>query len=96
MGAGWRKILKNFFQSTRKTESEKSEKKFELNPDDNKSEYFSNPYDIFKSIKKCYEKLYTMGTTSKAATAEFLSKIHNITKISIEQFHLCELKIIFR
>ena len=34
-----------------------------------------------------------MGTSSKAATNEFLSKIPNRKKISNEQFNLCEAKI---
>ena len=34
-----------------------------------------------------------MGTSSKAATNEFLSKTPNRKKISNEQFNLCEAKI---
>ena len=44
--------------------------------------------------KNFYEKLYTKETTSKTATTEFLSKIPNRKKISNEQFHLCEAKIL--
>ena len=52
-----------------------------------KSKYSSSPEDILKSEKK---KHYSKETTSKAATAEFLSKIPNTKKISIEDFNLCE------
>ena len=54
-----------------------------------KSKYSSTPKDILKSAKK-KEKLNTKETTSKAATAEFLSKVPNRTKISNEDFNLCE------
>ena len=66
----------------------------ELYTDDNKSKYSSNPTDILKSAKKkFYEQFCTKETTSKTATAEFISKIPNRKKISNEHFHLCEAKI---
>ena len=52
-----------------------------------KSKYSSNPKDILKSAKKNYEKLYTKETTSKAATTDFLSKIHDRKKMSNENFN---------
>ena len=61
--------------------------------DNNKSKYSGNPKDISKSANKFYEKRCTKERTSKAATAEFLSKIPNIKKKSNEQFNLCEAKI---
>ena len=45
-------------------------------------------------IKNFYEKLYTTETTSKTSATEFISKITNRKKISNEQFHLCEAKIL--
>ena len=44
--------------------------------------------------KNFYEKLYTKETTSKTASTKFISKIPNRKKISNEQFHLCEAKIL--
>ena len=64
---------------------------FELYTDDNKSKYFSNPMKILKSAKK-FMKLYTK-CTSRAATAEFVWKIPNRTKISYEHFNLYEAEI---
>ena len=78
-------MLKNH---TWKTESAKAIS--ELYTDDNKSQYSSNPKNIFKSAKKVYEELYTQETTSKAATNKFLCKIPNKKKISNEQSNLCE------
>ena len=54
----------------------------ELNADDKKSKYSSNFNYILKAAKNFYEKFYTKETTSKTATAELLSKISNIKKIS--------------
>ena len=62
----------------------------EFYTDDNKSKYSSNPKDIFKSVKKISEKIYTKEATSKAATTEFLSNIPNRNKIFNKQFNLCE------
>ena len=55
-----------------------------------KSKYSSSPKDILKSKTKNYEKLYTKETTFKASTIEYFSKITNRTKISNEDFNLCE------
>ena len=61
---------------------------FELNADDNKSKYSSNPMNILKPTKKKM-KLYT----SRAANTEFVWKIPNRKKISYEHFNLCEAEI---
>ena len=45
-------------------------------------------------IKNFYEKIYTTESTSKTAATEFISEITNRNKISNEQFHLCEAKIL--
>ena len=50
--------------------------------DDKKPKYFSNPYDILKSAKNFYEKLYTKERTSQTATAELFSNISNRKKTS--------------
>ena len=60
--------------------------------DDDKSKYSSNPKDILKPAKN-YEKLYTVETTSRAATTDILSRIPNRYKKSNEQFNLSETKI---
>ena len=49
--------------------------------------------NILKSAKKFYEKLYTIDTTSKSSTTEFLSKILKRKKICNEQCNLFEVKI---
>ena len=49
----------------------------ELYIDDNKSKYFNNPKNIFKSAIKFYEKLYMKETTSEFATTKILSKVPN-------------------
>ena len=51
MGVGGQKILKNFFQSTWKTESAKSISELYT---DIKLNYFINPKNIFKSARKVY------------------------------------------
>ena len=49
---------------------------------------------IFSNLQKnFYERFYTKETTLKTATTEFLSQIPN-RKISKEQFHLFEAKIL--
>ena len=55
---------------------------YELYTVDNKSKYFSNPKNIFKSTKNLYEELCTKETTTEAATTEFLSKMPSREKIS--------------
>ena len=47
-----------------------------------------------KLQKNYYEKLYTKEATSKTVTTEFISETPNRKKISNEQFHLCEAKIL--
>ena len=44
--------------------------------------------------KNFYEKCYTKEATFKTATTEFFSQIPNRKKISNEQFHHCEAKIL--
>ena len=49
----------------------------------------------FSNLRKnFYEKPYTEETISKTATTEFLSKIPNRKKISNDQSHLFEAKIL--
>ena len=92
MGAEGRIMLKNFFQRLER-QNLQSQTISELYTDDSKSKYSSNPKDIFKSSKKCYEKLYTKETTYKTDTTKFLSKIPNRKEISNEEFNHCEAKI---
>ena len=67
---------------------------FELDTDDNKSKYSSNPKGILKSAKKKKRrKLYTKRTSTAAANTEFVQKIPNRKKISNEHFNLCETEI---
>ena len=47
----------------------------------------------FWNLQKSYEKLYTVETTSRAATTDILSRIPNRYKKSNEQFNLSETKI---
>ena len=65
----------------------------DLYTDDNKSNYSSNPKDIFNSVKRIYEKLSVKEAPSAAASTEIPSKIPNIKKISNVQFNLCGVKI---
>ena len=65
----------------------------DLYTDDNKSNYSSNPKDIFNSAKRIYEKLSATETTSEAVSTKFLSKVSDIKKISDVQFNLSEVKI---
>ena len=53
MGAGEQKMLKNFFQSTWRTNLQ-NQTMFEVYSDDIKSEYSSNSKDIFKYSTKIY------------------------------------------
>ena len=43
----------------------------------NQNKYSTNLKDIFKSAKKFYETIYIKGTTTKAATTKFLTKVPN-------------------
>ena len=45
--------------------------------------------------KKFYEKCYIKEVTFKTATTEFLSPLPDRKNISNEQFHLCEVKILY-
>ena len=79
MGAQGKKCSKPFL-SYLKDKNMQSQTILELYTGNNKSKYSSNPKDILKSANNFYEKLYTMESTSKAATTEFCSKISNRKK----------------
>ena len=68
-----KKMLKNLFQSTWKTESKSHN--FWIICDDNKLNYSSNPKNIFQFGKKIKNKnLYIKDTTFKVLLLNFLAK----------------------
>ena len=78
-GSSGQKLLQTFFKLLER-QNMQSQTILELYTGDNKSKYSSNPKDILKSANNFYKKLYTMESTSKAATTEFRSKISNRKK----------------
>ena len=92
MGDGKQKNAQNFCKVL-KRQNLQNQATCGLYTDDNKSKYFSNPKNIFKSAKKFDEQLYTKETISKAATTEFLAKTPNRKKICNAQFNHVGVKI---
>ena len=55
--------------------------------------HFSNPEDIFKSIKNFLEKRNHKENSSKTTISKVLSKISNRKKTSKQQYNFCKAKI---
>ena len=81
MGTSVWKMLQNFLQNIWKTKYAKS------------NNHFSNPVDIFKSVKNILEKRNPKEESSKPTISKVLSKTSSRIKTSKQQYNFCKAKV---